>query len=201
MIGRLKGIIVLKQPPMLLIDVAGVGYELQASMSTFYKLPEVNQEVTLYTHLVVREDAHELFGFNDLRERTLFRALIKISGIGPRIAMAILSSIDPDAFVLCVESGDTASLTRLPGIGKKTAERLIVEMRDRLSDWHVNGANTLAGKTDVKISSANQIIQDAVSALIALGYRPQEASRAVAKVAEDGLSSEEIIRRALKDIN
>ncbi len=195
MIGRLRGILLEKRPPWLLLEVHGVGYELEASMNTFFRLPEVGSEVTLHTHLVVREDAQLLYGFLEGRERTLFRALIKVSGIGARLALAILSGMDSDSFVRCVNEGDVAALTRLPGIGKKTAERLIVEMRDRLADWTgIPGAVTLPGGAP----GPGTPVEDAVSALIALGYKPQEASRAVKAVAADGLSSEEIIRRALR---
>ena len=135
MIGRLTGTLLAKQPPALLLDVAGVGYELEAPMTTFYTLPAVGETVTLHTHLVVREDAHLLFGFASEDERRLFRALIKVSGVGARLALTILSGVSADEFVRCVQDSDTATLVRLPGIGKKTAERLIVEMRDRLDDW------------------------------------------------------------------
>jgi Holliday junction DNA helicase RuvA len=201
MIGYLKGLIIAKKPPELLIDVAGVGYEVNATMNTFYRLPEVGKEITLYTHLIVREDAHDLYAFYDLHERALFRTLIKVNGVGPRMAMAILSSIEPDAFVLCVESGDAASLTRIPGVGKKTAERLIIEMRDRLKDWRINSGNkSIAKENGAVTSDSNQTIHDAISALIALGYKPQEASRAVSRVATDNLSSEDIIKCALKNM-
>src|SRR5688572_2521067 len=135
MIGQLHGIILEKQPPQLLLDVQGVGYEIDAPMSTFYKLPEIGKEITLLTHFVVREDAHHLYGFYSQEERLLFRTLLKVNGVGPRLSLTILSSIDPDEFARCVVSNDTASLVRVPGVGKKTAERLIIEMRDKLSSW------------------------------------------------------------------
>ncbi len=135
MIGQIRGIILEKQPPQLLVDVHGVGYEIDAPMSTFYQLPDVGQEVSLFTHFVVREDAHHLYGFYTRDERHLFRTLLKVNGVGPRLALTILSSTAPDEFVRCVLNNDTASLVRLPGIGKKTAERLVIEMRDKLSDW------------------------------------------------------------------
>ena len=137
MIGRLRGILLEKQPPQLLLDLNGICYELQAPMSTFYRLPEIGQSITLYTHLIVREDAHLLYGFSQEHERTLFRTLIKVSGVGPKSALTILSGIEADAFVRCVMDNDVASLSPLPGIGKKTAERLVVEMRDRLADWQM----------------------------------------------------------------
>ncbi|MGD9108826.1 MAG: Holliday junction branch migration protein RuvA, partial [Gammaproteobacteria bacterium] len=187
--------------PVLLIDVVGVGYEVYASMNTFYKLPEIGKEVTLYTHLIVREDVHDLYAFFDLRERSLFRTLIKVNGVGPRMAMAILSSIDPDEFVFCVESGDAARLTHIPGVGKKTAERLIVEMRDRLKDWRIaNDSNKAAMQGVTSSMDINSATRDAISALVALGYKPQDASRAVSKLDAAELTSEEIIRQALKQI-
>lgn len=201
MIGSLHGVIREKQPPQLLLDVNGVGYEVDAPMSTFYRLPEVGQSVTLFTHLVVREDAHLLYGFFSHEERLLFRTLLKVNGVGPRLALTILSSINPDEFVQCVVHNDTASLIRLPGVGKKTAERLIIEMRDKLAAWQQDSPIELNILTPVtERGSRNQVLQDAISALIALGYKPQEASRAVAKVDDGALSSEEIIRKALREM-
>lgn len=199
MIGRLKGKLLEKRPPFLLIDVNGVGYDVQASMNTFYHLPEVGEEVALYTHLIVREDDLSLCGFLHERERALFRALIKVNGVGPKMAITILSSTDPDNFVQCVMLHDIDSLVRLPGIGKKTAERLIIEMKDRLDNWQKT--TNLTGKKTAELGvRKDDAMQDAISALIALGYRPQDASRAVAKIAEDGLSREDLIKRALKAI-
>ncbi len=198
MIGQLFGIILEKQPPTLVLKVGGVGYEVDASMNTFYKLPEVGQEVTLYTHLVVREDAHQLYGFATRSERLLFRTLLKVNGVGPKLALAILSSIEPDDFVRCVIHQETARLVCLPGIGKKTAERLIIEMKDKLKDWSSNVP--LTAMSDTLQPSHNQVLQDAISALVALGYKPQEASRAVSKVDAVDLTSEEIIRRALREV-
>jgi holliday junction DNA helicase RuvA len=200
MIGQLHGIILEKQPPQLLLNVHGVGYEIDAPMSTFYKLPEVGQEVTLLTHFVVREDAQQLYGFYSREERMLFRTLLKVNGVGPRLGLTILSSIDPDEFVRCVVNNDTASLVRVPGVGKKTAERLIIEMRDKLSGWNQNASKELLAASNSNTQGRNQAIQDAVSALIALGYKPQEASRAVSKTDDGQLSSEEIIRRALREM-
>jgi Holliday junction DNA helicase RuvA len=197
MIGRIQGILLEKKPPYLLIDVHGIGYELQAPMSTFYRLPDINKEVILLTHLVVREDAHILYGFSQERERTLFRNLIKVSNIGPKSALTVLSGMEPNTFVHCVMNNDTASLSRLPGIGKKTAERLVIEMRDRLSDWHDN----IAIDEPLKLPEIrNAAVQDAISALIALGYKPQDARRAVLKIENQNFTREELIRQALHGI-
>lgn len=198
MIGRLRGTIAEKQPPLLLLDVSGVGYEVEAPMSTFYQLPETGQQVALHTHLVVREDAHLLFGFATESERRLFRTLIKVNGVGARMALAILSGISADDFARSVQDGDTASLVRLPGIGKKTAERLIVEMRDRLADWGSAAAFKITAPLGQGAETVGDASRDALSALVSLGYKPPEASRLIAKVDAEGLSSEAIIRAALK---
>jgi len=196
MIGSLTGTLLVKRPPHLVIDVRGVGYELEAPMSTFYRLPDPGAEIHLYTHLVVREDAHLLFGFAAEDERRLFRTLLKVNGIGARMALAILSGMDADAFARCIRSGDSERLVRLPGIGKKTAERLIVEMRDRLRNWEsaapAEGGPAAAAGTDAAAAD------EAVRALIALGYKPQEASRYVNSVARADMRSEDLIREALK---
>ena len=194
MIGRLKGILLEKQPPNLLIDVQGVGYEVEAPMTTFYNLPEIDQEVRLFTHMVVREDAQLLFGFYSEEERQMFRTLIKVNGVGPKMAIAILSSIEAQEFANSIHEGDAARLVKLPGIGKKTAERLIVEMRDKLDNWEIKLATTGTST----IQSASSIENDATSALVSLGYKPQEASRLISNLQIEGLSSEEIIRLALK---
>lgn len=194
MIGFLRGLVVAKKPPSLLLDVRGVGYEIDAPMSTFYKLPDIGEEVTLYTHLAIREDAHNLFGFVSETERALFRSLIRVSGVGAKLALAILSGLSVEEFHRCVEAQDAARLVRLPGVGKKTAERLIIEMRDRLPELptvHLPGAGTLA-------APSTSPVDDAVSALIALGFKPQDANSLVRKVQVDGKSSEEIIRSALQ---
>ncbi|MBF0255230.1 MAG: Holliday junction branch migration protein RuvA [Gammaproteobacteria bacterium] len=196
MIGRLSGIIAEKQPPALLLDVNGVGYELEAPMSTFYQLPAVGEKVSLFTHLTVREDAHLLYGFYRDADRQLFRALLKVSGVGAKMALAILSSMSSSDFSSCIQSGDTASLVRVPGIGKKTAERLIIEMRDRLTKLGDGGTVSfdpinLGARPDTPVS-------DAISALTALGYKPQDAQRMVKGVEQEGMSSEELIRAALK---
>ena len=193
MIGWLTGKLVYKQPPRLLIDVEGVGYELEAPMTAFYDLPEPGGEVSLHTHMVVRDDAHLLFGFSVLRQRDLFRSLLKVSGGGPRVARAILSGRTADELVACVTAGDAASLTRVPGIGRKTAERLIVDLRDRL-DVTGDGGPVLAGTSPLTPE------QDAVSALVALGYRHIDATRAVRDAATEESGVEGLIRAALKSL-
>jgi Holliday junction DNA helicase RuvA len=194
MIGFLRGVLVAKKPPSLLLDVRGVGYEVDAPMSTFYKLPEVGGEVFLYTHLAIREDAHSLFGFVSESERALFRTLIKVNGVGAKLALAILSGLTAEEFQRAVEYQDTARLVRLPGVGKKTAERLIIELRDRLPEL---GTVTLPGASTLPMPAASPA-DDAVSALIALGFKPPEAGALVRKVPAEGKSSEEIIRLALQ---
>ena len=199
MIGSLRGRLTVKQPPQLLIEVGGVGYELEAPMSTFYALPAPGEEVRLLTHLVVREDAQVLYGFMREEERRPFRPLIKVSGVGPKIALAILSGSDADAFASCIAAGDTASLIRIPGIGRKTAERLVLELRDRVTT-HAGATPTLGEATGGGPRG------EALAALSALGYRPAEATRMVdaavgeggAGVADAPTSTEEIIRRALQ---
>jgi Holliday junction DNA helicase RuvA len=194
MISRLKGILAEKRPPWIVIDCHGVGYELEVPMTTVWLLPELNSEVVLLTHLVVRDDAHLLFGFATEAERQLFRSLIKVSGIGAKVALAILSGIEADEFVRCVHESNTARLTSLPGIGKKTAERLIVEMRDRVGDWALRDLPRAASATAVRADA----VSDAISGLIALGYKPPEASRLVLETDTDGRQSDEIIRDVLK---
>jgi len=197
MIGRLRGRLIAKHPPLLVLEVQGVGYEVEAPMTTFYKLPELESDISLYTHLIVREDAHLLFGFATERERALFRSLLKVNGVGARTALGILSGMDADQFAACVQEGDLAQLTRIPGIGKKTAERLLIEMRDRLKDWDLSSKISTVAKDG---AGAPDAVADAVSALIALGYRPHEASRHVHAVAETGMNSETLIREALKNV-
>jgi Holliday junction DNA helicase RuvA len=194
-IGFLRGVLLDKQPPGLLLDVQGVGYEIEAPMTTFYDLPAVGEKVALYTHLVVREDAHTLYGFGKVSDRSLFRALIKVNGVGARLALTILSGMPASEFVLCVQAGDTASLVKLPGVGKKTAERLVVEMRDRLSDWSGAGAADNISPARPDVASP---VEEAVSALMALGYKAHEASRLVRGIDAQGRSTEEIIRAALQ---
>lgn len=197
MIGRLRGIIIEKQPPELVLDVQGVGYELSAPMSTFFNLPAVNGEVTLFTHMVVREDAQLLYGFASERERLLFRSLLKVNGVGAKLALTILSGSDVDTFARSVQEGDTASLTRLPGVGKKTAERLIVEMRDRLKE--VSSAMGLQDfVTDSIAAPVGGAKNEAVEALMALGYKAAEADKMLRSFDSDGMSTEQIIRQALQ---
>jgi Holliday junction DNA helicase RuvA len=176
--------------------VAGVGYEVSAPMTTFYELPETGNEITLHTHLAVREDAHVLYGFLREQDRLLFRTLIKVSGVGPKLALAILSGMSADEFVGLIQLSDSAALTKLPGVGKKTAERLVVEMKDRLKDWQ--GVSLSPESATPSAVPANDAVKDAVSALVSLGYKPQEASRMVSQVESKGLASEEMIRLALK---
>jgi Holliday junction DNA helicase RuvA len=197
MIGRLHGVLLEKRPPDLLIDVQGVGYEVAAPMSTFYNLPEVGAPVTLLTHMVVREDAQLLYGFASEGERRLFRSLIRISGVGAKLALAILSGMRPDEFASCVQCEDATSLTRLPGIGRKTAERLLVEMRDRLEDWSLGGAVVMSAAPQAAV--AQDPASEAMHALMALGYKPAEASKMVRAVeAEAEATAEQLIREALR---
>jgi Holliday junction DNA helicase RuvA len=195
MIGSLSGVITGKSPPHLLLEVAGVGYELEAPMSTFYTLPDVGGRARLVTHLHVREDAHVLYGFGTAAERTLFRNLLKVSGVGPRIALAILSGITSAAFAEAVRTQDSAILTRIPGVGRKIAERLIVEMKDRLD---IEPVSTIAGVSAPVAAGGPQ--SEAFSALVFLGYKPAEATRLLKSVEteDETLSTEEWIRRALQ---
>jgi Holliday junction DNA helicase RuvA len=196
MIGRLKGELVQKQAPQLLIDVNGVGYELEAPLSTFFTLPETGQRVTLFTHLAIREDAHVLYAFATQSERTLFRSLLKVSGVGAKMALAILSGMSADEFSRCVEEEDVASLVRLPGIGRKTALRLIVEMRDRLAK--LSGLASGVSPLSAQATAGGGATTDAVAALVALGYKSQDAGRMVKSVAQEGMDSEALIRAALQ---
>jgi holliday junction DNA helicase RuvA len=189
MIGSLAGVLMQKAPPALTVEVGGVGYELEAPMSTFYSLPPVGQAVRLLTHLVVREDAQLLYGFSTMEERQLFRSLLRVSGVGPRIALAILSGSTAGAFAACVQAGDVSALTRIPGVGRKIAERLIVELRDRLATSAADGYAANAAPVGVAA--------EAFSALVALGYRPTEATRLL-KNADPSGSTEEMIRGALQ---
>ncbi len=199
MIGRICGELILKRPPELLVDVGGMGYELQSPMSTIFELPDVGQKVTLVTHFYVREDAQILFAFLTEAERSLFRMLLKVNGIGAKMALAILSGMNPEEFRQCILSGDQSSLTRVPGIGKKTAERLIVEMRDRLEKADGIFVATAAPSSAASVDAVRDSpVTEATQALIALGYKPQDASRMVARHAADGLASDELIRLALK---
>lgn len=203
MIGRIRGILIEKQPTDIQVEVAGIAYEVQVPMSTLFKLPEVGNAVTLHTHFVVREDAQQLFGFIELKDKTLFRTLIKVNGVGPKMALGILSSVDSDALVGLVQSNDIAALVAMPGIGKKTAERLVIELRDKIKDWETAGGS--AAVTGAKASSSNaaSAAREAETALVSLGYKLPQAARAIAAVQKDRpeiVSSEELIRFALKSM-
>jgi len=198
LIGRLRGTLAEKQPPHMILDVNGIGYEVEVPMTTLYRLPAVGEPVTLHTHLVVREDAQLLYGFAEKRERELFRELSRLNGVGPKLALALMSGLEVDELVRCVQAQDTSVLVRIPGVGKKTAERLLVELKDRFKAWESMPAIAplvVEPGSKTAVSSAEN---DAVSALISLGFKPQEASRAVSAIQEENLSSEEMIRRALK---
>lgn len=197
MIGRLSGVLLEKQAPDLLIDINGVGYEVQAPLSSFLDIGPVGGKVTLFTHFVVREDAQLLYGFSDKMQRTMFRTLIKVSGVGPKLALGILSSMDADTFARCIQNHEVTALTKLPGVGKKTAERLIVEMQDRLKEWQTQ-APLWAAVEQTEISSHNHLLAEAEAALVSLGYKPQEAAKMLSKMPADVVSSEEMIRRALR---
>ncbi|MDO9454402.1 MAG: Holliday junction branch migration protein RuvA [Stagnimonas sp.] len=192
MIGRLTGKLVLKAPPQLVLDVSGVGYEIEAPMSTFYRLPAVGETVALHTHLTIREDAHLLFGFATTQEKSLFRELIKLSGVGPKLALAVLSGVSVEEFWNLVRSGDAVRLTKLPGIGKKTAERMLLELREKAggSDNAVN----LGGSSPQPATP----LAEARSALESLGYKPADAVKMTDAFTTEGLGTDQIIREALK---
>lgn len=203
MIGRLTGTIIEKQPPIVVIEAAGVGYEVHLPMTCIYALPELQQQVSVFIHFVVREDAQLLYGFNHRNERTLFRELIKVNGVGPRLALAILSGMSAQQFVSVVEKQEIGALIKLPGVGKKTAERLVVEMKDRLSSLH---ADLFAADVSLELTNPSTVQPalnhdfeaEAVAALISLGYKPPEASKMIAKVARSDSTSELMIREALR---
>ncbi|WP_163768480.1 Holliday junction branch migration protein RuvA [Providencia stuartii] len=202
MIGRLRGIVLEKQPPIVLLELQGVGYEVHMPMTCFYELPEIGQEAIVFTHFVVREDAQLLYGFNDKQERALFKELIKVNGVGPKLALAILSGMSAQQFVSAIEQESISSLVKLPGIGKKTAERLVVEMKDRFKglngDLFNQHSDIKLPDVNVKVSSRADIEAEAATALVALGYKPQEASRMVSKVAKPDSDCESLIRDALR---
>jgi holliday junction DNA helicase RuvA len=202
MIGRLRGTLVEKQPPYLLLDVNGVGYELQAPMTTFYRLPVTGAEVILHTHLSITENLHQLFGFADQRDRSLFRTLIKVNGVGPKLAVAILSGMEADDIARCVRDNNVKALTKVPGVGTKTAERLVIELRDRLKNWDMPHSDLLAHNEIKQIATDNDIYAEAESALIALGYKPVEAAKmiSVASKQKPEAKSEELIRLALRSM-
>ncbi len=206
MIGRLRGVILEKQAPEILLEAGGVGYEVQLPLTSFYKLPATGQEAVVYTHFVVREDAHQLFGFSSATERGLFRLLLKANGVGPKLALTILSGLTASQFVRAVQADDISTLVKLPGVGKKTAERLLIEMRDRLKDW---GLNIDTPVTDHLVLADDEVQhfelkespeQDAIGALVALGYSQSQAGAAVKKVFKAELTSEQLIKAALKSM-
>lgn len=192
MIGSLRGVLVSKAPPQLLLEVGGVGYEVEAPLSTCFKLPDVGAQVCLKTHLLVREDQHTLFGFSTDSERRLFRDLLKVSGIGAKIALGVLSGMTVEAFVRAVETEDVAALVRLPGIGRKTAERLVIEMRDRVRHPMLAGSLAGGGKP------ASEPRAEALDALVALGYKAPEARRMLDRVPESVTSTEDLLRTVLR---
>lgn len=206
MIGRIRGLLVEKTPAQALVECAGLGYEIDIPYTTFFHLPETGQEITLHTHFVVREDVQSLYGFVSRLDRDLFRLLIRVNGVGPKLAAGILSGLDAEQFIRCVEGRDVKSLVKLPGVGKKTAERLLIEMADRIKQLEgqfipaspaADSASSGAPQTPV---TANKPADEAEAALIALGYKPQEAAKAISRVAEDGMTSETLIRLALRNM-
>lgn len=192
MISFIQGIIQEKQPPQLVVNVNGIGYELFVPMTTFYELPEEGQQVTLYTHLIIREDAHTLYGFGDKLSRHVFQNLIKVNGIGPKAANGILSGMDANTFIICVNEQNAAQLTCIPGIGKKTAERILLDLKDKFT----------AHQSADKIFSVNAVphAEEAIAALEALGYKPQEAAKAVRHFKDQDLNSQDLIRKALQSM-
>jgi len=196
MIGFLRGRLTAKHPPQLLVDVGGVGYEVEAPMSTFYGLPPTGSDVSLFTHLVVREDAHVLFGFGSERERRLFRELIKVSNVGPKLALSLLSGMSVDGFLLCIESQDADALVKIPGVGRKTAERLLIEMRDRIRN--LTGFDGSKPVADAIVNSGSGAQSEAFSALVALGYKPAEVTRLLKSVDSAAKTTEDLIRGALQ---
>ena len=203
MIGRIRGILIEKEPADIQVEVGGIAYEVQVPMSTLFKLPEIGEVVTLHTHFVVREDAQQLFGFIGVKDKALFRTLIKVNGVGPKMALGILSSIDSDALVGLVLNNDIAALVAMPGIGKKTAERLVIELRDKIKDWEVAGGSHANAGAKASSPGAASAAREAETALVSLGYKLPQAARAIASVQKDRpelASSEELIRFALKSM-
>lgn len=204
MIGRLNGILVEKQPPEILLEVSGVGYEVNMPMTCFYDLPNIGENAIVYTHFVVREDAQLLFGFNNKIERALFRELLKANGVGPKLGLAILSGMSAKQFVSCVNNEDATSLVKLPGVGKKTAERLVLEMKDRLKDWGNDLFTPFSDNAVIEPASdaliANNAADDAISALVSLGYKLAQAQKTVKSVAKSGMSTEVLIKESLKSM-
>ncbi|MCK5820008.1 MAG: Holliday junction branch migration protein RuvA [Psychromonas sp.] len=206
MIGRLRGTLLEKQPPEILLDVTGVGYEVKLPMSSFYLLPSIGQEAIIYTHFVVREDAQVLYGFSDTHERAMFRELIKVNGVGPKLALAILSGMTADQFAQCIYNDAISILIKLPGVGKKTAERLLIEMKDRLKNWGSSNTLTLASqKRDVdtglgEMITANNAKEEAIIGLVTLGYKRAIAEKTIKQIYESNMDCEALIRRALKGL-
>ena len=204
MIGRLRGMLLEKIAPEILIECHGIGYEVTMPMTSIYALPELNEEAIVYIHFVVREDAQLLYGFANKVERKLFRLLIKVNGVGPKLGLAILSGMSADQFVSCVAHEDLSTIVKIPGVGKKTAERLLIEMRDRLKDWQSDAQNNATGASTVLPQHEHTIVNndkgDATNALISLGYNQAQADKAVRLAYRDGMSSEDIIRDALKSM-
>lgn len=208
MIGRITGVLIEKLPPDVVIDVGGLGYEVQLPMTSFYQLPDVGQKTTVFTHFVVREDAQLLYGFIDKVERAVFKELIKANGVGPKLACTILSGMSAQQFVQCVAHEDVTNLVKLPGVGKKTAERLVVELKDRLQKLVLSDANFDANSSSAAASAqmpefsmaTNSPKDEAIDALIALGYKPAQAEKTVKSVYTDGMTSEQVIRDSLKSM-
>ena len=204
MIGRIRGILIEKSPAQALVECAGLGYEVDIPYTTFFNLPETGEELVLHTHFVVREDAQSLYGFSSRLDRDLFRLLIKVNGVGPKLAAGILSGLDANQFIRCVEARDANALVKLPGVGKKTAERLLIEMTDRIGQLEGQftpaspNATVTSDSANASIAAGHDPREEAEAALIALGYKPQEASKAISKVAEENMSSQELIRLALR---
>lgn len=207
MIGRLRGILIEKQAPEILLECNGVGYEVTLPMTSFYHLPAIGQEAVISTHFVVREDAQLLYGFANQTERKLFRLLIKVNGVGPKLGLAILSNMSAGQFVHCVSLNDVTTIVKIPGVGKKTAERLLIEMRDRLKDWGQDIATPVTDgfvlgtePTESPLFTINNNKDDAVTALVSLGYKQAQADKAIRAVYQEEMSSEDLIRDALKSM-
>ena len=199
MIGRLQGVVAEKQPSWVILDVQGVGYEVDLPLSVFASLPATSEPLTLWIHQVIREDANLLYGFSRLEDRQLFRELIKVSGIGPKVALAILSSLEARQLLNVIQNGDLQALTRVPGIGKKTAERLLVDLKDRLKSWQPQQMAKLELPMDASQPSTDHRAE-AEAALVALGYKPTEASRALSGIEPEGLDTQALIKAALKQV-
>lgn len=206
MIGRLRGIVVEKQPPEILLDVNGVFYEVLVPMTSIYLLPELQQEVTLHTHFVVQETAQQLYGFYEKQDRDLFRTLIKVNGVGPKMGLGILSGMEVADIVRCVKEDNSGALVKVPGVGKKTAERLVIELRDKLKDWDVTSTTKTTGSIDTVVAvtpvANSDILADAESALIALGYKPAQAAQVIMATQKEHQveKSEDLIRLALRSL-